>query len=162
MGFTHINEQGHARMVDVSGKEDTERVAAARAVVQMQPATLELIKTGGIKKGDVLSAAQIAGIMAAKKTSELVPMCHPLMITSADIIFELDDRNSRIIITATVKTSGKTGVEMEAITAASVAAITIYDMAKAVDRWMVIKDIMLLEKAGGKSGHVLRNEGNHE
>jgi cyclic pyranopterin phosphate synthase len=157
MDFTHINEQGQARMVDVSGKEDTERTATAQAIIQMQPATLELIKTGGIKKGNVLSAAQVAGIMAAKKTSELVPMCHPLMITSADINFMFDDNNSQINITATVKTTGKTGVEMEAITAASVAAITIYDMAKAVDRWMVIREIMLLEKEGGKSGHIKRN-----
>jgi cyclic pyranopterin phosphate synthase len=157
MDFTHINEQGQARMVDVSGKEDTERTATAQAIIQMQPATLELIKTGGIKKGNVLSAAQVAGIMAAKKTSELVPMCHPLMITSADINFMFDDNNSQINITATVKTTGKTGVEMEAITAASIAAITIYDMAKAVDRWMVIREIMLLEKEGGKSGHIKRN-----
>ena len=157
MDFTHINEQGQARMVDVSGKEDTERAATAQAIIQMQPATLELIKTGGVKKGNVLSAAQVAGIMAAKKTSELVPMCHPLMITSADINFMFDDDNSRINITATVKTTGKTGVEMEAITAASVAAITIYDMAKAVDRWMVIREIMLLEKEGGKSGHIERS-----
>ncbi|NLB52528.1 MAG: cyclic pyranopterin monophosphate synthase MoaC [Syntrophomonadaceae bacterium] len=157
MDFTHINEQGQARMVDVSGKEDTERAATAQAIIQMQPATLELIKTGGVKKGNVLSAAQVAGIMAAKKTSELVPMCHPLMITSADINFMFDDDNSRINITATVKTTGKTGVEMEAITAASVAAITIYDMTKAVDRWMVIREIMLLEKEGGKSGHIERS-----
>ena len=158
MDFTHINEQGRARMVDVSKKEDSERAAVARAVVQMLPATLELIKTGGIKKGNVLSVAQVAGIMAAKRTSELIPMCHALMITSVDINFDFDDKNAQIIITATVKTTGKTGVEMEAITAASVAAITIYDMAKAVDRWMIIKEIKLLEKDGGKSGHVFRNE----
>ena len=156
MDFTHINEQGRARMVDVSNKDDTERVAVAQAVVLMLPTTLELIKTGGMKKGNVLSVAQVAGIMASKKTSELVPMCHPLMITSVDINFDFDDKNAQIIIIATVKTTGKTGVEMEAITAASVAAITIYDMVKAVDRWMVIKEIKLMEKDGGKSGHILR------
>lgn len=157
MDFTHINEQGRARMVDVSNKDDTERVAVAQAVVLMLPTTLELIKTGGMKKGNVLSVAQVAGIMASKKTSELVPMCHPLMITSVDINFDFDDKNGQIIIIATVKTTGKTGVEMEAITAASVAAITIYDMVKAVDRWMVIKEIKLMEKDGGKSGHILRS-----
>lgn len=156
MDFTHVNEQGRARMVDVSGKEDSTRVAIARAVVRMQPETLALIKSGGIKKGDVLGVAQVAGIMGAKQTSSLVPMCHPLMLSSVDINFELDDVNSSIIITSAVKTTGKTGVEMEAITSASIAAITIYDMAKAVDRWMEIKEIKLLEKWGGKSGHVKR------
>lgn len=156
MDFTHVNDQGRARMVDVSGKDDTERVAVARAVISMQPETLALIKSGGVKKGDVLGIAQVAGIMGAKQTSSLVPMCHPLMLSSVDIQFEIDDNNSSIIITSTVKTTGKTGVEMEAITAASIAAITIYDMAKAVDRWMEIKEIKLLEKWGGKSGHVKR------
>ncbi|HNX29838.1 MAG TPA: cyclic pyranopterin monophosphate synthase MoaC [Syntrophomonadaceae bacterium] len=162
MEFTHINEQGRARMVDVSAKGDTARTAIARATVKMLPETLEMIKTGGIEKGDVLAVAQIAGVMAAKKTSELIPMCHPLMITSVDIKFFLDEENSRIIILAAVKTTGKTGVEMEALTAASTAALTVYDMAKAVDRWMIIEEIKLLEKAGGKSGHVLRNEGDNE
>lgn len=157
MDFTHINEQGRARMVDVSTKEDTARMAVAQAVVKMQPRTLELIKTGGIAKGDVLSAAQVAGIMAAKKTPDLIPMCHPLMITSADIEFSLDQEESRIIILATIKTTGRTGVEMEALTAAAAAALTIYDMAKAVDRWMVIEAIQLVEKIGGKSGHVIRD-----
>lgn len=156
MDFTHINEQGRARMVDVSGKDDSERVAAARAVISMRPETLALIKSGGVKKGDVLGVAQVAGIMGAKQTSSLVPMCHPLMLNSVDVNFEMDDDNSCIIITSVVKTTGKTGVEMEAITAASIAAITIYDMAKAVDRWMEIKEIKLLEKWGGKSGHVKR------
>lgn len=156
MEFTHVNEQGRARMVDVSAKDDSERVAIARAVISMQPETLALIKSGGIKKGDVLAVAQVAGIMGAKQTSSLVPMCHPLMLTSVDLNFEIDDDNSCIIITSVVKTTGKTGVEMEAITGATVAAITIYDMAKAVDRWMEISEIKLLEKWGGKSGHVKR------
>ncbi|MGS0765415.1 cyclic pyranopterin monophosphate synthase MoaC [Syntrophomonas curvata] len=156
MEFTHVNEQGRARMVDVGGKEDSERVAVARAVISMQPETLALIKSGGVKKGDVLGVAQVAGIMGAKQTSSLVPMCHPLMLDSVDIQFEMDDGNSSIIITSMVKTTGKTGVEMEAITAAGIAAITIYDMAKAMDRWMEIKEIKLLEKWGGKSGHVKR------
>ncbi|HBQ27650.1 MAG TPA: cyclic pyranopterin monophosphate synthase MoaC [Syntrophomonas sp.] len=156
MDFTHVNEQGRARMVDVSGKNDSERVAIACAIISMQPETLALIKSGGIKKGDVLAVAQVAGIMGAKQTSGLVPMCHPLMLNSVDINFEMDDNNSSIIITSIVKTTGKTGVEMEAITAAAVAAITIYDMAKAVDRWMEISEVKLLEKWGGKSGHVKR------
>lgn len=156
MDFTHVNEQGRARMVDVSAKDDSERVAIARAVISMQPETLDLIKSGGIKKGDVLGVAQVAGVMGAKQTSSLVPMCHPLMLTSVDLNFETDDDNSCIIITSTVKTTGKTGVEMEAITGAAVAAITIYDMAKAVDRWMEISEVKLLEKWGGKSGHVKR------
>ncbi|MEN6327402.1 MAG: cyclic pyranopterin monophosphate synthase MoaC, partial [Syntrophomonas sp.] len=120
--------------------------------------TLHRIKNGGIAKGDVLAVAQIAGVMAAKQTALLIPMCHPLMLTSVDISFQFDEANNRIIIEAQVKTTGKTGVEMEAMTAASVAALTIYDMSKAIDRWMVISDIKLLEKAGGKSGHVIRNE----
>jgi cyclic pyranopterin phosphate synthase len=156
MDFTHVNEQGRARMVDVSDKDDSERVAVARAVISMQPETLALIKSGGIKKGDVLGVAQVAGIMGAKQTSSLVPMCHPLMLTSVDLSFEIDDDNSCIIITSIVKTTGKTGVEMEAITGAAIAAITIYDMTKAVDRWMAIKEIKLIEKWGGKSGHVKR------
>ena len=156
MDFTHVNEQGRARMVDVSAKDDSERVAIARAVISMQPETLALIKSGGIKKGDVLAVAQVAGIMGAKQTSSLVPMCHPLMLTSVDLNFEIDNDNFCIIITSVVKTTGKTGVEMEAITGAAVAAITIYDMAKAVDRWMEISEIKLLEKWGGKSGHVKR------
>jgi len=157
MDFTHVNEQGRARMVDISAKEDSTRVAIAQAVISMQPETLALIRNGGIKKGDVLGVAQVAGIMGAKQTSSLIPMCHPLMLTSVDINYEFDETNASIIITSTVKTTGKTGVEMEAITAASIAAITIYDMAKAVDRWMEIKEIKLLEKWGGKSGHVKRS-----
>jgi cyclic pyranopterin phosphate synthase len=162
MDFTHLNEQGRARMVDVSGKNDTTRIATAQAGIRMRPETLAMIKSGGIAKGDVLAVAQVGGVMAAKKTADLIPMCHPLMITSVDIHFTFDEPHSRIIIDATVKTSGKTGVEMEALTAAATAALTIYDMAKAVDRWMVIENIKLLEKEGGKSGHLLRNEGKNE
>lgn len=158
MDLTHLNEEGYARMVDVSDKHDSARIAVAQAVVQMQADTLQRIKNGGIEKGDVLAVAQVAGIMAAKQTSLLIPMCHPLMLTSVDISFKFDEEKSWIIIQSEVKTTGKTGVEMEAITAASVAALTIYDMSKAIDRWMVIGDVKLLEKAGGKSGHVVRSE----
>lgn len=156
MDFTHVNEQGRARMVDVSGKDDSERKALAEAIVKMQPETLALIKSGGIKKGDVLAVAQVAGIMGAKQTHAVIPMCHPLMITSINIDFELNEPESCIIIRSEVKTTGKTGIEMEALTAVSVAALTIYDMCKAVDRWMEISSIKLLEKSGGKSGHVIR------
>lgn len=158
MDFTHINDEGRARMVDVTNKNDTERMAVAQAVVAMQPETLQAIKTGGVKKGDVLGVAQVAGIMGAKQTANLIPMCHPLMLTGVDISFELDEINSTITITGVVKTTGKTGVEMEALTAVSIAALTIYDMSKAIDRWMEIKEIKLLEKSGGKSGHVIRND----
>jgi len=157
MDFTHFNEKGHARMVDVGGKQDSERVAVAQATVRMQPATLATIKSGGIKKGDVLSVAQVAGIMAAKQTSQLIPMCHPLMLTSVDITFEMDEQNSSITIQCQAKTAGKTGVEMEAISGAGIAAMTIYDMTKAIDRWMEITGVKLMEKSGGKSGHVVRN-----
>lgn len=156
MEFTHFNNAGYARMVDVSEKNDTVRVASARAIVHMQPDTLQAIKSGGIKKGDVLGVAQVAGVMGAKQTSSLIPMCHPLMLTSVDIDFELDELNSSIVICCQVKTTGKTGVEMEAISGVSVAAMTIYDMSKAIDRWMKITDIKLMEKMGGKSGHVKR------
>jgi len=143
-------------MVDVSGKPETEREARAEAHIYMQPATLELIKTGGVKKGDVLAVAQVAGIMAAKKTSDLIPMCHPLFLSSVDLDFALDQERNRITVTSRVKTTGPTGVEMEAMTAVSVAALTIYDMCKSVDRWIRIEGVSLLEKSGGKSGHVKR------
>lgn len=159
MQLTHINRQGRARMVDVTEKRDTVRVAVAQAMVEMQPETLRLIMTGGVKKGDVLAVAQVAGVMAAKKTPDLIPMCHPLMLTGVDITFSFDEQNSRILITAEVKTTGKTGVEMEALTAAAVAALTVYDMCKAVDRWMIIKEVKLIEKTGGKSGHLVRETG---
>jgi cyclic pyranopterin monophosphate synthase len=156
MDLTHINEAGYARMVDVSGKEDTNRVARAQAVVRMLPSTMAAVKQGTISKGDVLAVAQVAGIMGAKQTPALIPMCHPLMLTGVDIEYDFDEADSSLIISTEVRTSGKTGVEMEAITAAAVAALTVYDMCKAIDRWIEITDIQLLEKSGGKSGHLLR------
>lgn len=157
MELTHINEYGRAKMVDIGFKEDTERTAIAEGSISMQPETLATIRTGGIKKGDVLGVAQLAGIMGAKQTANLVPMCHPIMLTSLDINFEF--KNTAIVVRSIAKTNGKTGVEMEAIMAVSMSLITIYDMCKSIDRWMHISDIKLLEKAGGKSGHVIRQEG---
>lgn len=142
-------------MVDVGEKPDTERIAVARGRILMQPATLEAIREGGIKKGDVLSVAQVAGILGAKKTHELIPMCHPLLLTHIDLTFELMPEQNAIEITATVKATGKTGVEMESLTAVNVAALTIYDMAKAIDRGMRIQDVRLIRKTGGKSGHII-------
>lgn len=156
MDFSHINEQGRAKMVDVTDKDETFREAKAAGTVNVRTETMELIKSGGVKKGDVLSVAQIAGIMAAKKTSDIIPMCHPLTLSGVDISFELTD--TQIHITAAVKCKGSTGVEMEALTAVSTAALTIYDMCKAIDRKMVVEEIKLLEKTGGKSGDY-RNEG---
>ena len=153
--LTHINEQGRARMVDVSAKEGTQRVARAAGFVHMEPATLELVRTGGCKKGDVLAVAQVAGIMAAKRCWELVPMCHPIQLTGVDVRFELSDAPCGVAIEAECRCCGQTGVEMEALTAASVAGLTIYDMLKAVQRDMVVSDVRLLEKSGGKSGHFL-------
>lgn len=152
MEFTHINDEGRAKMVDVGDKDETEREAVVKGSISMKRETLEKVKEGTIKKGDVLAVAQVAGIMAAKSTSSIVPMCHPIFITGCDINFNLDFQNNKIDITCTVKTIGKTGVEMEAFTAVSAAALTIYDMCKAIDRGMIIKDIMLMEKSGGKSG----------
>jgi len=152
MELTHVDEAGHVQMVDVGGKPDTERLAIARGAVVMQPETLRLIATDGLPKGDVLTTAQLAGIMAAKRTADLIPLCHPLALTKIDVDFEVDLAASRIAITATVRTRGKTGVEMEALTAVSVAALTIYDMAKAVEKTMRITDIHLVRKEGGKSG----------
>ena len=154
--LTHINEQGRARMVDVSAKEGTQRVARAAGFVHMATATLELVRTGGCKKGDVLAVAQVAGIMAAKRCWELVPMCHPIQLTGVDVRFELSGAPCGVAIEAECRCCGQTGVEMEALTAASVAGLTIYDMLKAVQRDMVIDDVCLLEKSGGKSGHFVR------
>ncbi|NVK42292.1 MAG: cyclic pyranopterin monophosphate synthase MoaC [Oceanospirillaceae bacterium] len=151
--LTHLDEKGHARMVDVSEKAVTHREAVARAEVRMLPETLQLILSGGHKKGDVLAVARIAGIQAAKRTSDLIPLCHPLMLSKVEVELEPVEAESRIDITATCKLAGQTGVEMEALTAASVAALTLYDMCKAVDRGMVIGNVRLLEKQGGKSGH---------
>jgi cyclic pyranopterin phosphate synthase len=151
--LTHIDAAGQAQMVDVGAKSVTERIAIAEAVVGMQPETLKLIIEGGHKKGDVFAVARIAGIQAAKKCADLIPLCHPLMLSSVNVDLEADTAASQVRITATCKLAGQTGVEMEALTAASVAALTIYDMCKAVDRGMVIESLRLLEKAGGKSGH---------
>lgn len=156
--FTHFNEEGRAKMVDVGAKDETVRVAVAVGRILVNEETFEKIKTGGMKKGDVLGTAQIAGIMAAKKTSDIIPMCHPLMLTGIDIKFELDEKTPAIEIMAEVKCKGVTGVEMEALTAVSAAALTIYDMCKAVQKDMVIDDIKLLSKTGGKSGDWRRDK----
>ena len=150
--LTHFDKSGNAHMVDVGAKEITERVAIARATVTMQAATIKLIQTKTAKKGDVLAVAQLAGIMAAKKTSELIPLCHPLALSSVDLKLTIDAKRRAVDIEATCKLKGRTGVEMEALTAASVAALTVYDMCKAVDRGMVISDVRLVHKSGGKSG----------
>ena len=150
--FTHFDEGGNARMVDVSDKNKTERVAIAVSKITMTKETLELIKKGQIGKGDVLGVARVAGIMASKQTSNLIPMCHPLMISSCNVDFEINDDENSILVKATVKIVDKTGVEMEALTAAMVSALTIYDMCKAVDKKMVIGKTHLLKKTGGKSG----------
>jgi cyclic pyranopterin phosphate synthase len=150
--LSHFDDGGNARMVDVGAKAETERVAVARASVTMQPDTLSLIRDGKAAKGDVLAVAQLAGIMAAKKTSDLIPLCHPLALSSVDVRLSLDTARNAVDIEATCKLKGRTGVEMEALTAASVAALTVYDMCKAVDRAMVISEVRLLHKSGGKSG----------
>ena len=147
--FTHFNSEGRAKMVDVSEKNDTERVATAVGYVRMGEETIREVQKGGLKKGDVLSVAQIAGIMGAKKTSDIIPMCHNIFLTGANIEFEVEKDKIKII--ATVKTTGKTGVEMEALMAVSVAGLTIYDMCKAIDKKMILEDIKLIEKTGGKS-----------
>jgi cyclic pyranopterin phosphate synthase len=182
MELTHFNDAGRAHMVDVTGKPDTERVAIARGEVVMRPETLALIREGRVAKGDVLAVAQVAGIMAAKRTAELIPMCHPLSLTSVDLAFELVEPaaeapsprkviplhadaspglaagEARVLMTATVKTTGKTGVEMEALTAVAVAGLTIYDMCKAVDRAMRLERVRLVRKSGGKSGLIALEE----
>jgi len=150
-GLSHLDASGAARMVDVSAKADTVRVATAEATVRMQPATLALIQQGGMPKGDVIATARIAGIMAAKRTPELIPLCHPLPVSGVTVQLEAGGDDA-LVIRATVKTTGKTGVEMEALTAASVAALTVYDMCKAVEKGMRIESVRLLEKHGGKSG----------
>jgi cyclic pyranopterin phosphate synthase len=152
MELTHINEEGRAKMVDVSEKSDTVREAVAVGSIFMKRKTLQRIQDGSISKGDVLAVAQVGGIMGAKSTPQIIPMCHPIMISGCDISFKIDLENTKIEITATTKTVGKTGIEMEALTAVSVAALTIYDMCKAIDKEMVINNIMLVKKTGGKSG----------
>lgn len=155
MGLTHLDEQGRARMVDIGGKADTERVATAKGEITMKPETYRLIAQGGIAKGDVLAVAQVAGIMAAKRTAQLIPLCHPILLTDVEVEFSVDEDATRIEVTATARSHGKTGVEMEALTAVSVAALTIYDMAKAVERTMCIGNIRLVRKSGGKSEEIV-------
>ncbi|MGV1869445.1 cyclic pyranopterin monophosphate synthase MoaC [Agrobacterium rosae] len=153
LSLTHIGASGEAHMVDVGDKADTTRVAVAEGFVKMKPETLALIRDGNAKKGDVIGTARLAGIMAAKQTSNLIPLCHPLMLTKVSVDISEDDALPGLRVQATVKLSGKTGVEMEALTAVSIACLTIYDMAKAADKDMEIGSIRLLEKTGGKSGH---------
>jgi cyclic pyranopterin phosphate synthase len=160
--LTHLDDSGAAHMVDVTRKDVTQRIAVAQACVVMQPETLRLIVAGGHKKGDVFAVARIAGIQAAKRCSNLIPLCHPLLLTAVDVQFEVDSIASNVHITASCKLAGQTGVEMEALTAASIAALTIYDMCKGVDRGMVVTDVRLQEKRGGKSGVWLREEGGND
>lgn len=152
--LSHLDEKGHARMVDVGEKSVTQRVAIAQGRIEMAPSTASLIREGGHKKGDVLAIARIAGIQAAKSCSQLIPLCHPLMLTSVSLELELEE--AAVVISARCKVLGQTGVEMEALTAVSVACLTVYDMCKAVDKEMVIGDIRLNEKLGGRSGHYIR------
>lgn len=158
--LTHFDARGNAHMVDVGAKDVTERLAVARASVVMQPATLKLIRDKKAAKGDVLAVAQLAGIMAAKKTPDLIPLCHPLSLNSVEVKLSLDGRRNAVNIEATCRLKGRTGVEMEALTAASIAALTVYDMCKAVDRGMVISEVRLLHKSGGKSGTFDAKAGN--
>jgi len=157
-GFTHFNDEGRAKMVDVSAKPVTDRVAKAAATVYLNRETFDMVVEGRAKKGDVLAVAQVAGIMAAKKTGDIIPMCHPIALHGVDINFELDSGKSTIRIIAAARCRGETGVEMEAMTAASVAALTVYDMCKAVQRDIIIGDVMLLYKSGGKSGEFKRED----
>ena len=154
--LSHLNDEGLVQMVDVTGKANTPRTAVARGEVRMKSATLELLEKGRMEKGNVLTTAKIAGIMAAKKTGELIPLCHPLGVTSVDLEFTIDRKKPRVIISSRVQTVGQTGVEMGALTAVSIAALTVYDMCKAVDKEMTIGDIVLLKKSGGKSGTFIR------
>lgn len=158
MDFTHFNEQGRAKMVDVGEKPPTRRCAAAAARVLLNRETFDLIRSGGVKKGDVLTVAQIAGVMGAKRTPDLIPMCHPILIDGIDLDLRLDEERCSVEITSSVSCDGRTGVEMEALTAASVAALTVYDMCKAVQRDMIIDDIRLLSKSGGVHGDYIRRE----
>ncbi len=154
--LTHFNQDGSVHMVDIGNKDITERVAIAEGSIEMLPETLTLVMEGGHKKGDVLGIARIAGIMATKRTADLIPLCHPLALTHVDILLEPLPQHNQIRCQTTVKTSGKTGVEIEALNATQIALLTIYDMCKAVDRGMIIKSVQLQEKAGGKSGHWIR------
>jgi cyclic pyranopterin phosphate synthase len=156
--LTHLNKEGDVRMVDVGGKADSERVAVAKGEIHMQPETLRLIVEDTLPKGDVLTTAQLAGIMAAKQTPNLIPLCHPLLLTQVDVAFDIDANRCAIEITASVRSRGQTGVEMEALTAVSIAALTLYDMAKAVEKGMRIQNIRLVRKSGGKSGDIVLEE----
>jgi cyclic pyranopterin phosphate synthase len=156
--LSHLDSEGRARMVDVGGKPETERLAVARGEIHMRPETLALIRAGALKKGDLIAAAELAGVMAAKKTSDLIPLCHPLPLTHIAVELELDDALPGVVITASARTRGKTGVEMEALTAVSVAALTVYDMAKAAEKTMCIQNVRLLEKRGGQSGEFVHAE----
>ncbi len=153
--LSHIDEAGHARMVDVSAKPDTQREAIARGTVRMKPETLAMIQAGGVPKGDVIGTARLAGVMAAKRTHELIPLCHPLLLTDINVDIVPNEADSALDITSTVRTTGKTGVEMEALTAVSIAALTVYDMCKAVDRGMRVESVRLTERRGGKSGEIV-------
>ena len=153
--LSHIDDAGRARMVDISAKADTAREAVARGTVRMQPETLALIQSGGMPKGDVIAVARLAGVMAAKRTHELIPLCHPLLLTDIDVEIVPDEAENALQISATVRTTGKTGVEMEALTAVSIAALTVYDMCKAVDRGMRVESVRLARKRGGKSGEIV-------
>jgi cyclic pyranopterin phosphate synthase len=153
--LSHLDRSGRARMVDISAKADTEREAVARGSVRMKAGTLRLIQSGGVEKGDVIATARLAGVMAAKRTHELIPLCHPLLLTDIDVRIEADKKAPGLRIEAAVRTTGKTGVEMEALTAVSVAALTVYDMCKAVDRGIRIEGVRLVRKRGGKSGDIV-------
>jgi len=150
--LSHVDRSGQARMVDVSAKETTERLARATGVISMSPQALEAVRKNEVEKGDVLAVARIAGVMAAKRTAELIPLCHPLMLTDVQVVAEIDDTIPGIRVESTVRTAGKTGVEMEAIVAVSVTLVTVYDMCKSLDKSMVISDVRLAEKTGGRSG----------
>ena len=156
--LTHIGPDGRARMVDISQKSVTERVALARGRVQVSNASLSALKAGGIKKGDPIAISELAGIIGAKKTADLIPLCHPLPLTGVNVQIEIDETASSLIVSARVKTTGKTGVEMEALTAVSVSCLTLYDMLKAIDKSMIISDIELIEKSGGRSGEYKKPE----
>jgi len=156
--FTHLDKKGQARMVDVTAKGETRREATARGKVLMRPETVKAIEEGAFKKGDVYAVARIAGIMAAKRTGELIPLCHPLQLTDVDVVFSADRDKGEVLIESTVRTIGRTGVEMEALTAAAVAALAMYDMCKSADKDMIITDIKLIKKTGGKSGAYRRKE----
>ncbi|HXJ81618.1 MAG TPA: cyclic pyranopterin monophosphate synthase MoaC [Candidatus Methylomirabilis sp.] len=161
-GLSHLTPDGDARMVDVSEKAETVREARARVTVKMKATTLAAVRAGQLAKGDVLGVARTAGIMAAKRTPELIPLCHPLRITGVDVDFRLDSKHSTVTVKTRVRTVDKTGVEMEALTAAAVAGLTVYDMVKAVDRGVVLSDLCLIEKSGGKSGHWRRSNGRRQ